>query len=320
MLIELPSLADHIYQPENWGFHKEEKQQKGFVTDFRTPSMTIVFQEESLDHVRNEKYNVIVKIGSKEVNGIFVVKGKWRYAIPSGLLYYEFNQVTFKHFVVFEGGEYNSPQKREKYSEFSCAELFDGEVFNYKLIEAITSNSLSSHVLQVMLVLGSSRIYTRALFIEFFEHSEICAFSRESTTSSYKVSAADILNLYFLQALIANQDYHFDYNEQGIFICHNVAGIAKNHKIIPIPYDFQFTGILTPYYQKHRNSNLHNEACLNANYIAQKLYRIPPHVSVSHIFECYEIAIKLLSKIVSSDRLRGRYVNYLNLFYSALRN
>lgn len=309
MLVEIPSLMDCLYLPDDWGFRSDG----GNIVDFPEDDiLSLKFHDNTLSCEENRAIKFQYLSKGVMHSGTLETKGKWRNNLPSGVI--EFEGDGSKFFIIFEG--ISGTSKPPVYSDLSYHEVFEGELFSYKLIEKLTSNSLKTKCINLCLTIDSKETFTRALFVELFNEHEAFSLWKDGPLDSYKISAADIFNLNFLQCLISNQDFFFDYNDRGTFICHNIAAIKRKFNIYPIAFDFQFSAVLTPHYQRHREFDLKKEAENNAKTITKMAQKIPRQYCIEHIYDSQYFAEKVLSSFVTSPTLKHRYSLYMECFFN----
>ncbi|VUD41978.1 hypothetical protein TDB9533_00599 [Thalassocella blandensis] len=327
MLLKLPSIADNLYIPNEWNFRNKTRKSKLPRDSYNCTlkSINLHLNQDILNQPKNFKADLRISLNNDPfVEGNLEIKGRWRPGLPSGLLSFSQETNSQEIFIIFEDN-INIKSKKNPFSDLSPAEIFDGEVLNYKLASTITSNSLHSSVIDCNLVFRDEySIKTRGLIIESFHtiNSNTIDLHLDNNKTTYESSllfnAADLLNLEFFEYLIGNEDFYIGYDENGRFCQHNIYSTKLDKFTTPIPFDFQFTCILTPFYHKHRDHSLIESANINASKIIRKIRKIPGEANFTHYKNAIEKAKLIAAQIITSPPLTKKYIEYFTTFEKKL--
>jgi hypothetical protein len=205
------------------------------------------------------------------------------------------------------------------FSDLNSLELHQGELLNYQILNRISSAYLRAREIKFIIYdSADSQTSLLSILVEDIRKAQLDRGERPSRIEKQSIEASDLFNLHFCQALIGNSDYFFDYNEHSRFVTHNVSAYIKNERLIPFPYDLQFTCVLAPHYQRHRNFSLEQEAEINASNIGRMAKRLPRQVDLSYLASSIETAAEEIQRADLTDRLRNRFSSYVDTFNKSL--
>lgn len=198
------------------------------------------------------------------------------------------------------------------------------EYMAYRILQLLTDKSFGARLLRVTYInneedgdsmtkygfvieddknLGK-RIDMKALDVESLSYEEI---DRAQT---------NLVNLF--QFLIGNTDYSLIKGPEGDGCCHNSVPFSDGTMTIPIPYDFDFAGLVdTPYAKPNPLLKLrsvrvrrYRGRCSNSEYLDG---------SIAHFQSKKDEIYTLLDEIDGFDRRsRESITSYLNTFYEAI--
>ena len=121
--------------------------------------------------------------------------------------------------------------------------------------------------------------------------------------------------VYVFQYLIANTDWSFVTAENDEFCCHNIELIKIGSKLVPVPYDFDLSGIVNASYARPDPS-------LNISRVVTRLYRgfcTDPeilHEALNDISSREKDVLDIISSLpVLTDKEKQKKISYLESFF-----
>ena len=323
MLTELPTLCTRVVDTEPWHFRRLPLAPDE-ILDSEIESIRLEFccNFDTWRSATTTKANISLEIPGKNhihSHAVFTRRGRWRPHYPMGGITFSCDGKHHRYHLIIRQPEDVDHGKLGEMTDLSMEELFAGETWNYRILNSITNVCLRTHSLSVSLSFSDrGEIHTQAIVAEDISLAQFARGQEPSDLEEGAIEAVDLFNLQFLQSLIGNADYFFDYNEQSRFTAHNVAAFRFGHRLVPFPYDIQFSVVLTPRYQRHRHFSLEQEAQINAEAISFMIQRIPHATDIRYIDQALTQACSSLEKAEMHRRLQERYMTYIRVFSESL--
>lgn len=322
MLIELPSLARRVKNNAPWQLRRLSLPKETILQG--SLSKISIYFYCCYDEWRNSRYQQIpvsldLDIGISVQIAQFLSRGRFKQQFPTGEISFFHEGKLHKYNLVFELCENEDHGELKNITDLTMAEIFDGECWNYSLLNSLTNVCLRSRQCIASLRFTKGRsIKTKALLIEDIEFAQKARGNLAVDLSEGPIEAVDIFNLHLLQTMVGNSDYFFDYNDSQ-FVAHNVAAFQLQESLVPFPFDLQFCAVLTPLYQRHRHLTIAQEARIKAETIICMMRTLPEYIDMSYVKHTIAHAITHLKAPTLSKSVLSRYETYLHCLDGELK-
>jgi hypothetical protein len=213
-------------------------------------------------------------------------------------------------------------QPQTRYEQFVLLEYLD-----YRLFNLFTDRSFRVRLVDMTYLdtdTGDEQTAKTAFFIE--DDAAMAARLKLQRFNSEKIDRRqyDKQELNFVelfQYLLGNTDWSAVVGAPGEACCHNIVPlISADNTLVPVPYDFDATGVVNPPYAAPSTT-------LNINNVRQRLYRgfcQPDEVLQSNlaIFRERESDVHALirSQIGLDKRTLSRTTDYVDAFFATINN
>jgi len=195
------------------------------------------------------------------------------------------------------------------------------EYLAYRILETLTDKSLATRLLKITYIDSESDkepLIKYGFVIEDDDHvaERVALTSLKSIGLNYRDLDAKQANLVSVfQYLIGNTDYSIIRGPDGDDCCHNSIPLSNGEKVFPVPYDFDFSGIVDARYASPNPR-------FKIRKVTQRLYRGRcSHNSILPDTLAYMQTKKveiygLVDQIVDLDKKnRQKVTRYLDSFY-----
>lgn len=324
MLVELPTLASRVRNTAPWAFRWLPLEGEDVLQGpLHTIEMRFECSYDSWQSTNGLQLSLSLRAGDDTslFSATFHPRGRWRPHYPMGGIEFYRDGRRHRYNLILQQPDATDHGELGKLTDLTMAELFAGECWTYSVLFSITNICLRSRRLRVSLCFDDiGPVETNGLLIEDIGFAQAARGGQPDSLTVGPIEAVDILNLNLLQAIVGNADYFFDYDDNSRFVAHNVAAFELQGSLVPFPYDLQFSVVLTPFYQRHRQFSIDQEARINARRISAMLRKLPPLTDLAYV-ECAvsEGANHLIAAGLSAT-VHSRYEHYLHTLSEELKS